>query len=516
ERNTKIVYHNVQWADYTRLEEISMQTANIDVYAAIGTGRAARDDDYTKCQLPNHQCIQFGWRKAASVNNSCGLAVLLNKRLSGRVQRVVAPPTTSGITGRIGMITVTVGTIDLALFPTYIPPRGMAVNTHKGITRNILKWTQSELDKLGHNCLPIILGDYNCAFGMRRDTTGRKYIEATESIGIEEPALENITSSQMRDFLDDDHLAITDTFRRTGPTYYGGARTSKIDHVALPATALCRVRQTNPLLGLARRLQLHVSAHLADHVPMCMNLDVRIAKTHISKLAPHANRDLMMIVYTRGYKRLEISKKVEETTQQIDETEWRQAWGQGNVQKWWDMVSNNILEAMQETFPKHEQDITGYDEMRQQRMHLLEKRSQLRAATHHSGIKSYRGDGYTEFDEIEEQLKALSRKLQVLRRRQKTEKTEKLVGQIGAAWKHHRHAELHRLRVALANAGRGPKKRNLCAPRTGMPVSQWDHGLSRPPQLGGTHCEKIDWQEWIADRTFMPHIRENRFARIGQ
>eukprot|EP00959_Pyramimonas_sp_CCMP1952_P099239 2074629-Pyramimonas_sp.AAC.1 len=81
---------------------------------------------------------------------------------------------------------------------------------------------------------------------------------------------------------------------------------------------------------------------------------------------------------------------------------------------------------MQETSPKQEQDIIGYDEMRQQRIHLLEKRSQLRADAHHTDSKRYISDGYTEFDQIEEQLKALSRKFQVLRRRQKTEKTEKL------------------------------------------------------------------------------------------
>eukprot|EP00959_Pyramimonas_sp_CCMP1952_P319411 6683922-Pyramimonas_sp.AAC.1 len=69
----RIVYHNVQWADSTRLEEILMQTVNVDDYVAIGTGRAERDTDYTKCQLPNHQCIQLGWRKADGVNNSCGL-----------------------------------------------------------------------------------------------------------------------------------------------------------------------------------------------------------------------------------------------------------------------------------------------------------------------------------------------------------------------------------------------------------------------------------------------------------
>eukprot|EP00959_Pyramimonas_sp_CCMP1952_P452889 9467337-Pyramimonas_sp.AAC.1 len=122
---------------------------------------------------------------------------------------------------------------------------------------------------------------------------------------------------------------------------------------------MCRVRQPYPAAGLARRLP----AHLTDHMPIYMKLDVHSAKTHNSKLTPHANCDLMMIAFTRDYKRLELSKQEEEKTQQADEMEWRKAWDQGNVQKWWDMLSNNIREARLETFPKQEQENIGYDEI---------------------------------------------------------------------------------------------------------------------------------------------------------
>eukprot|EP00959_Pyramimonas_sp_CCMP1952_P205014 4286803-Pyramimonas_sp.AAC.1 len=65
-----------------------MQKANGNADGAIGTGRAARDTDYTEYQLPNQQCIQHRWRKEAGVPNPCGLAVLLNKGLSGSVPRM--------------------------------------------------------------------------------------------------------------------------------------------------------------------------------------------------------------------------------------------------------------------------------------------------------------------------------------------------------------------------------------------------------------------------------------------
>ncbi|CAK0861616.1 unnamed protein product, partial [Prorocentrum cordatum] len=243
ESNKRIGYRSVQWADFIIQEKISMQMANGVADGTIGTGRAARDTDYTEYQLPR----------------------------------------------RNGMITVSMSTIDVASFPIFIPPRGMAVN-------------QSELSKWGRNSLPIISGDYNCAFGIRRHTTEKKNIEATESSGTEEPALENTTSPQRSDLKDDNHLAIGDAFMGTGNAYYGSAYTSNLDHVALPAKAMCRARQPYPEACLARRLQLHNPAHLTDHMLIYMNLDVHSAKTHNSKLTPHANYDLMMITSTRGYK----------------------------------------------------------------------------------------------------------------------------------------------------------------------------------------------------------------------
>eukprot|EP00959_Pyramimonas_sp_CCMP1952_P277805 5806938-Pyramimonas_sp.AAC.1 len=98
----KLIYHNVQWADFTRLEEISTHTKCTDFVICIGTGRWAESADMTatQCQLPNHKCVQMGWRKSRTSNNSCGLAVMYGKRVQGSLQQVAVPPTKLGITGR--------------------------------------------------------------------------------------------------------------------------------------------------------------------------------------------------------------------------------------------------------------------------------------------------------------------------------------------------------------------------------------------------------------------------------
>eukprot|EP00959_Pyramimonas_sp_CCMP1952_P044656 932881-Pyramimonas_sp.AAC.1 len=60
----KIVFHNVQSADYGRLEEVSEHTETNDIVVCIGTGKAAHiESEITQCQLPHHRAIQFGWKK---------------------------------------------------------------------------------------------------------------------------------------------------------------------------------------------------------------------------------------------------------------------------------------------------------------------------------------------------------------------------------------------------------------------------------------------------------------------
>eukprot|EP00959_Pyramimonas_sp_CCMP1952_P057562 1201674-Pyramimonas_sp.AAC.1 len=39
-----------------------------------------------------------------------------------------------------------------------------------------------------------------------------------------------------------------------------------------------------------------------------------------------------------------------------------------------------------------------------------------------------------------------------------------------------------------------------------MTLSEWKDGLGSKPQDGGMDCRQIDWEEWTADKSFMPHL----------
>eukprot|EP00959_Pyramimonas_sp_CCMP1952_P136094 2847270-Pyramimonas_sp.AAC.1 len=75
----RIVAHKVEWADYARPEEISTLTPTFDILMLNGTGRAAlHDEDVLQTGLPDHTCVQFGFRNLRWSNRSCGLALLFN------------------------------------------------------------------------------------------------------------------------------------------------------------------------------------------------------------------------------------------------------------------------------------------------------------------------------------------------------------------------------------------------------------------------------------------------------
>ncbi|CAK0858799.1 unnamed protein product, partial [Prorocentrum cordatum] len=174
--------------------------------------------------------------------------------------------------------------------PIYLPPRRLAAAARWGITRDICERAQQELDQLGHNCLPIVLGDYSCAVGIRAGVTERIYIREIGAVGVSEPAPENHAGQIATDFLEGNSLAMADTPWRTIPTYYKGARQNNIDHIASPVAAKDRRRRFQPLFGLAQRIQLP-STHLRDRVPAFADIDVHISKAHQSQFTSAANRD---------------------------------------------------------------------------------------------------------------------------------------------------------------------------------------------------------------------------------
>eukprot|EP00959_Pyramimonas_sp_CCMP1952_P361260 7565808-Pyramimonas_sp.AAC.1 len=101
--------------------------------------------------------------------------------------------------------------LSIAIFPIYVPPKGMAANTLRQVTKRILRWISDEIDKLGHACVPIVAGDWNCGFGYQVDQTGKRFVQHdSEEIGTAELTHESQVSRLVRDFLEENHLSMFD------------------------------------------------------------------------------------------------------------------------------------------------------------------------------------------------------------------------------------------------------------------------------------------------------------------
>eukprot|EP00959_Pyramimonas_sp_CCMP1952_P325504 6812868-Pyramimonas_sp.AAC.1 len=108
-------------------------------------------------------------------NRSCGLALLYGERLNGTVSNIQVPPTSPGLSGRLGLVKFHLGRMSLAVFVIYLPPKGPAAKLLHNTVKTAFGWIQNEMDRMGNHCLPMIMGDLNCAFGVRTDVTGRSY-----------------------------------------------------------------------------------------------------------------------------------------------------------------------------------------------------------------------------------------------------------------------------------------------------------------------------------------------------
>eukprot|EP00959_Pyramimonas_sp_CCMP1952_P021382 450923-Pyramimonas_sp.AAC.1 len=93
----------------------------------------------------------------------------------------------------------------------------------------------------------------------------------------------------------------------------------------------------------------------------------------------------------------------------IPEDQWRATWDHGDVQTAWNLLSACVRDSMTEHFPKQENNIIDYEQLREQRMQLIREREENYGNDCTSlGARASKGNGSSEFDRIEQQLKELS------------------------------------------------------------------------------------------------------------
>eukprot|EP00959_Pyramimonas_sp_CCMP1952_P155042 3243836-Pyramimonas_sp.AAC.1 len=111
-------------ADVARLHDISEEFKHVDVVALTGTcERAPADRAVVFTTLRYHIALRSGFVAGEYVNRSCGITLLLRRRVFRRKHVVAAPPVPESLRGRVAVYRVRSGRFDLLIPVTYFPPK---------------------------------------------------------------------------------------------------------------------------------------------------------------------------------------------------------------------------------------------------------------------------------------------------------------------------------------------------------------------------------------------------------
>ncbi|CAK0909260.1 unnamed protein product, partial [Prorocentrum cordatum] len=364
------------------------------------------------------------------------------------------------------------------------------------------------IGKDGHHTLPIIAGDFNSGFGIRRDVTGTAYIKEDGHIGVCEPVHESNVSMQIRQFAAEQHMSVATTHWTTGPTYFQRGASSKIEHFICPTPALASIQKANTLIRLGRKLQLQPSATLEDHVPVYVEMVLPKRKYSVHAPSPPAHRDHLMQAQTTGNRRQQYFESVTRHLENDDDS-YKAAMQSNNVQAVWDHIGGAVRRALEEVFPPGPRRTAEYETYRRQRVDLIRRRGWMRAEGANKNEE--------EFERVQQQLHQITRRLQNLRKQQTADTRQALLHELAQVWRNQQWAQMHKIKNSLTSTGRGPKKRYIFAVRRNMTVEEWRDGLQLQPHQGGLQANSINWDDALDDVQFLPKVLErDRAIQLAQ
>lgn len=117
---------------------------------------------------------EWGWRKSKFVNRSAGVSVLMKPRMHELARSTWMPP--KELTGRAGAVRIKGPHTDITLLIVYFPPRtgeSHLQGQYKECVEKLVGLLDKVVKEIPRRSLPVVLGDINDGFGMRRGDQGR-------------------------------------------------------------------------------------------------------------------------------------------------------------------------------------------------------------------------------------------------------------------------------------------------------------------------------------------------------
>jgi len=306
-----------------RIADICQAFRGFSAVIVAGTGKRAADVDRDVLQYSRDGLLElsWGWRRSKYTNKSAGVAVLVASPSRLDIRQLFSPP--RHLAGRGGAVRLRGESGDFLLIVLYLPPRlSLPESAYKECVQQLMTWASSLASRVGRRCIPLLFADLNDGLGLQRQVDGSYQAEVSDvRVGRFNKGQEHLTARQLREYMEEHDSAALDIFFQSAPSYRGKDRTSTIDFVIGPRSALSLALRCRAAPKEGRQLQLIRTAEARHHLPIVLALSAKLDVGSCDR-RPRIDRDKLMEAMRTGRGKPQFLEAVERRMQELPDEQW--------------------------------------------------------------------------------------------------------------------------------------------------------------------------------------------------
>ena len=219
-----------------------------------------------------------------------------------------------------------------------------------------------------------------------------------------------------------------------------------------------------------------------DHYPLHVNIELSLEHTDSAKMGRGQwDFDRLAACLQKGLDREPLVEAVEKRLGE----EFRQGGVSSDAD--WEQLIGILQEEGQMLFGRQTFG-QQYEDMKQERMELLQARGDLRERAEQAGEE--------ELGELQMTLARVTARCQAERRRERSRYKEAFEEDFRQAWRRRDDATVYKISIRLAGTGMGVRKRRMRSRRvTRATKEEWESFFSAPADQGGFAAEAFDFEK---------------------
>ena len=163
-------------------------------------------------------------------------------------------------------------------------------------------WVDTLLCKLPDRCVPIMLMDGNCHFGVVHSGQDQYTMPDGDAIGRRGAEKEDWSGQRVRALLNRHLLCAVNTHHHSGygATYWKNEAATRADYICLPKSPLDRVTQVMVWRRAGRELQLSPAPRNVDHAPLMVEFLMHCWHESDTEVLFKWDGDALMFAWLKG------------------------------------------------------------------------------------------------------------------------------------------------------------------------------------------------------------------------